>query len=375
MTKRRCPLCNTCNSMPIEQIHMSVPADYHLPSAYCIVSCENCGFVYADTAATMEDYNYYYTHCNFYADDSKDDNNWRYNSVEVFLKKYISKDANLLECGAGNGRFIQALKQHGYTQLSATDPSAASVSRMQEAGVYAYISSVYSKAMPDEYEKYDAIFLFEVAEHLLFPMEGIANLQAMLKPNGIFFISVPDYSQIGEDPHPIPNHFNLEHINYFSEKSLDHLMAQHGMERIDQKHEGMGLIQIYQKTGLKPYQIRDVSTVFAVQKYLKNQNFQREELNKVIKALRDKKCELAIWGTGSYVMSLFATTNLQQCNIKCFIDNNKIKQGRKMYNYPIHSPDILKNKPYIILICAMLYQKQIQIQIQEMGIKNTIILL
>ena len=88
-------------------------------------------------------------------------------------------------------------------------------------------------------------------------------------------------------------------------------MAQHGMERIDQKHEGMGLIQIYQKTGLKPYQIRDVSTVFAVQKYLKNQNFQREELNRVIKALRDKKCELAIWGTGSYVMSLFATTSMK----------------------------------------------------------------
>lgn len=152
-------------------------------------------------------------------------------------------------------------------------------------------------------------------------------------------------------------------------------MAQHGMECVDQKHEGMTLIQIYQKTCLKPLQIKDNSTAYAIQKYLKRQKCQREELNRVIETLREKKCELAVWGTGSYVMSLFATTELQQCNIKCFIDNNKIKQGRKMYNYPIHSPDILKNKPYIILICAMLYQKQIQIQIQEMGIKNTIILL
>ncbi|MCI8886269.1 MAG: class I SAM-dependent methyltransferase, partial [Dorea sp.] len=332
MTKRCCPLCNTCNSIPIEQIHMSVPADYHLPSSYCIVSCENCGFVYADTAAAMDDYDYYYTHCNFYGDDSKDDNNYRYDSVAGFLEKYVSRDANLLECGAGNGRFIRALKQHGYTHLSAADPSEESISRMQEAGVQAYISNVYSEVLPDEYEKYDAVFLFEVAEHLLFPRKGIANLQAMLKPNGLFFISVPDYSQIGEDPSPIPNHFNLEHINYFSEKSLDYLMVQHGMERVDQKHEGMTLIQIYQKTGLKPLQIKDNSTAYAIQKYLKRQNCQREELNKVIEALRDKKCELAVWGTGSYVMSLFATTDLQQCNIKCFIDNNKIKQGRKMYN-------------------------------------------
>ena len=138
MAKRRCPLCNTCNCTPIQKIHMDVPTDYHLPAAYFIVSCENCGFVYADTTATMDDYEYYYTHCNFYADDSKDDNNCRYDSVKVFLEKYISKDANLLECGAGNGRFIQALKQHGYTHLSATDPSSASVSRLQMAGVYAY---------------------------------------------------------------------------------------------------------------------------------------------------------------------------------------------------------------------------------------------
>ena len=375
MTKRCCPLCNTCNSIPIEQIHMSVPADYHLPSSYCIVSCENCGFVYADTAAAMDDYDYYYTHCNFYGDDSKDDNNYRYDSVEDFLEKYVSKDANLLECGAGNGRFIRALKQHGYTHLSAADPSEESISRMQEAGVQAYISNVYSEVLPDEYEKYDAVFLFEVAEHLLFPRKGIANLQAMLKPNGFFFISVPDYSQIGEDPFPIPNHFNLEHINYFSEKSLDYLMAQHGMECVDQKHEGMTLIQIYQKTCLKPLQIKDNSTAYAIQKYLKRQKCQREELNRVIETLREKKCELAVWGTGSYVMSLFATTELQQCNIKCFIDNNKIKQGRKMYNYPIYSPAFLKDTPYTILICTMLYQEPIQTQIQEMGIKNTIILL
>ena len=46
-----------------------------------------------------------------------------------------------------------------------------------------------------------------------------------------------------------------------------------------------------------------------------------------------------------------------------------------MYNYPIYSPAFLKDTPYTILICTMLYQEPIQTQIQEMGIKNTIILL
>ena len=56
----------------------SIPKDYHLPDSYDVVACENCGLVYADTAAAMEDYDWYYTRCNFYGDDSKEDNSERF---------------------------------------------------------------------------------------------------------------------------------------------------------------------------------------------------------------------------------------------------------------------------------------------------------
>lgn len=87
--------------------------------------------VYADTSASMEDYDCYYTNCNFYGDDIKDDNRERYNWIEEFLDKYLSKDSKILEFGAGNGRFSVALKNHGYRCISATDPSLESVSRLK----------------------------------------------------------------------------------------------------------------------------------------------------------------------------------------------------------------------------------------------------
>lgn len=63
--------------------------------------------------------------------------------------------------------------------------------------------------------RYDAVFLFEVTEHLLIPRKGIANVASLLRNNGYFMLSVPDYSLIAKDTCSIPNYFNLEHINYF----------------------------------------------------------------------------------------------------------------------------------------------------------------
>lgn len=212
---------------------MKVPKAYHLPQHYSIVSCQSCGMVYADTAASMEDYDYYYTHCNFYGDDSKDDNSFRYEMMEEILGCFCQKDTAMLEIGAGNGRFEIALKEHGYTNITGTDPSSESVERLRAAGIRAHISNIYSPVSQMEKGKYGCVFLFEVAEHLLVPGKAIGNVKEMLKEDGIFMVSVPDYSLIAkETKYGIPAYFNLEHINYFSETSLDSLMDAYGMERV-----------------------------------------------------------------------------------------------------------------------------------------------
>ena len=78
MLHRNCPVCDKKTGEKIEHICMNVPENYRLPDSYNIVVCDNCGMVYADTSASMEDYDWYYTNCNFYGDDSKDDNSERY---------------------------------------------------------------------------------------------------------------------------------------------------------------------------------------------------------------------------------------------------------------------------------------------------------
>ncbi len=372
---RNCPVCNKKMRKIMEHISMNVPEDYHLPDSYNIVVCEQCGMVYADTSATMEDYDWYYTHCNFYGDDSKDDNSDRYEWMEELLEKYLTKESTMLELGAGNGRYSIALKKHGYLRIDATDPSEESVQRLHEADVDAYVTNIYSEVEKKEQNKYDAVFLFEVAEHLLIPRLGIANIALRLKDDGYFMLSVPDYSMIEDDTCSIPNYFNLEHINYFSEDSLDTLMAQFNMKRVDQKRIGIDLIQVYQKTtGIISIR-KDEKTEIVVQKYLQRQKEHSIQIKKIIDELYVQRKKIVIWGTGSYVMGLLATTVLKNCQIVGFVDNNKIKQNRTMYGYQIYTPEWLLDKNYTVVICSMLYSEQIKKQLQDMDTENEIVVL
>lgn len=100
-----------------------------------------------------------------------------------------------------------------------------------------------------------------------------------------------------------------------------------------------------------------------------------ERVRKMIAELKEQQKEIVIWGTGSYVMNLIATTDLLECKIQGFVDNNKIKQGREMYGYTIYPPNYLLDKNDTVLICSMLNGQEIKAQLEEMNTKNEIIVL
>lgn len=65
MGNRNCLVCGNNSSNILRKINMKIPKEYHLPDSYNVVVCEKCGMVYADTSASMADYDWYYANCNF----------------------------------------------------------------------------------------------------------------------------------------------------------------------------------------------------------------------------------------------------------------------------------------------------------------------
>ena len=281
----------------------------------------------------------------------------------------------MVDIGAGNGRFERALRDHGYQHVIGIDPSSESVDRLVRQGIEAQIGSIYSEVSPDEQHTFDCVFLFEVAEHLLCPGIGVEHVRKLLKKDGYFIVSVPDYSQIAQDQSEIANYFNLEQINYFSQFSLDNLMCMHGMRRVDQKRIGCDLIHCYQYTEESEPLQKDLVTSVAVETFFAAKQEKERYTREVIAELKEQKRRIVIWGTGSYVMSLIAETELLDCEICGFVDNNKLKQGRQMYGYTIYEPEYVLGRDVTILICSMLYADAITSQIRAMGANQEIIVL
>ena len=114
---RRCPICNNEYGEVYKTIKMNLPQDVRLPDEYDVVTCEKCGFAYADVDATQDTYNTYYSCNNMYSADAKLKEkivDTIADEREVFFEKNISKKAKILDMGCGSGALLVKLKKKGF---------------------------------------------------------------------------------------------------------------------------------------------------------------------------------------------------------------------------------------------------------------------
>lgn len=388
---RICPICKSQNIDTIKEIFLDLPKEYNLPQKYSIVCCNYCGFCYANTSASLKEYEYYYENFNIYSMSPKDI--MEYNSscgrANFILKNMMSKDCSILDIGCGNGTLVRYLNKQNYKAIG-MDPSERSVSLINSFYPQKAIKGSIYDIPEDKYKNsYDVIFLFSMLEHLLLPYEAICNLKTnYLTKMGKIFIEIPDYERININTTPLPNNFNQEHINYFSCQSLDNLMTSCGFNRIYNEKI------TYETNSIKEYGlfcgyelwdqdikytatiVKDANTLKSITEYLNNQSKVYMFKNLILSKICEKREPVMVWGTGALAMDLLANTPLKDCNITAFIDNNTTKIGTTFGNSKVIGPnDIPQDNSDTIIICSMLHSKNIIEQIKELGLSNSIIVL
>lgn len=68
ISERKCPICGTSEGEVLHKQHFVLPEGHPLSDGYDVVSCVKCGFVYADTTATQDDFECFYTKFSKYED-------------------------------------------------------------------------------------------------------------------------------------------------------------------------------------------------------------------------------------------------------------------------------------------------------------------
>lgn len=126
-------------------------------------------------------------------------------AVEM-LVKYISKDAIILDAGAGTGLVGQLLHQRGYPNLEAMDISAGMLEEARKKNVYKFLhQGVLGSPLDFTSDYFDGIISVGTFTLGHAPSSGFDELIRITKPGGyIVFTIRPDYYENSDFKEKLP---------------------------------------------------------------------------------------------------------------------------------------------------------------------------
>jgi SAM-dependent methyltransferase len=147
------------------------------------------------------------------------------------VARYVSAGA-WLDIGFGNGSLLFTAEEWGFAPVG-LDLRPSSVEALQRLGIEARCSDL---ATLDEPGRFAVISLADVLEHMPFPKEGLAAAHGLLRPDGVLFVSMPNYDcaawRLLDSTNANPYWGELEHFHNFSRARLYALLDQQGFEPV-----------------------------------------------------------------------------------------------------------------------------------------------
>ncbi len=237
--------CPVCQSSAIQVLYHDV-ADYVTGDTFNVCQCSTCSVAF--TAPQPEDVGRYYQK-----------QYRRYVGVVLYILKTLygirsrqwsrmfSQPGTVLEVGCGDGYMLNSLRGQGWTAVGIErTPEMAEFARTQ-LGLEVYSTGVQD--IPNN-QKFDAIILFQVLEHIAEPLTMLQEVAKRLTPNGKLIIGVPNFDS-WQRVFAGKYWFHLDiprHLVHFSPYSLEQALKLAGMtiERIryaSVEHDPYGWLQ------------------------------------------------------------------------------------------------------------------------------------
>lgn len=199
---------------------------------YPISRCKNCALIYVNGIPQIEDgkvIGEYYEGTDQEIELSK----LRYQKVSEFLTAQLNdlhpEKGSLLDVGCGYGFFLLEAKKNGW-QVFGTELSHIAVNYAREKQ---NLPDVFFSDLSDikfSVDKFDAINLTNVLEHVPSPTQILENCHNRLAINGVLFVRVPnmDFYNLKERFNPILKLVGLAkggELNYLATRPPYHLIG------------------------------------------------------------------------------------------------------------------------------------------------------
>jgi SAM-dependent methyltransferase len=396
VAQRPCPICGNAKVEVLHHQKFVLPEGHILPHAYDVTWCVVCGFAYADTPASQEEYDLYYSDFSKYEDNrtstggggSQWDSRRLRETATAVAAIVPDGQARIVDLGCANGGLLGELKALGFSNLVGVDPSPACVTNATAAhGIPSFVGSI--RQLPANLGKFDLVMLSHVLEHVADLQSTVDSLTALLNDGGIFYVEVPDASRYDQFLVAPFQDFNTEHINHFTLSSLRNLFERHGYtlessgEKDIESSAGCPYPAVYgffrkpvcRIMSQKAFEV-DLEFRKGMTNYIELSRRKISQIEEKLAPLRTSTSPLIVWGTGQLTMKLLAETSLGAACIAAFVDSNPINQGKTLVGHPILAPHQIKDHRAQILVATMLHQKEITATIRgELQLPNPVITL
>jgi SAM-dependent methyltransferase len=196
-----------------------------------IVRCPDCGFVFTSPRFSDLEYDRIYTEVRLPAD--LDPSFYtakaaRFQRLAAIVRKFQPRETPFLDFGCGDGGFLRQFNSPGGRGFEIGTEGRRIVGPCEiVTGDWATVAG--SRIFPPG--AFDFVVAFDVLEHLPRIGEDLALIRTVLRTEGHLFVTVPNIeSLVARAMGKYWNMLLLEHLWYFSPKTLERMMARCGFE-------------------------------------------------------------------------------------------------------------------------------------------------
>ena len=185
---------------------------------------------------------------------------------------------------------------------------------------------------------FDVAILVGVLEHVRDLDTAMRQVASILSDDGVVYVEVPDVLEFSRWPNAPFQDFSVEHINFFSPRSLSNLFSRYGFASIasvqNSRQQAYRTVMsnvsaAFQKcAGAGSAAVRDDESQLALERYIKQCTAEEEAIRSQIDRIVDSRRSVIVWGVGTNATRLLATTRLADANIAYFVDSNSKYHGK-----------------------------------------------
>lgn len=235
-----CPVCNSNDINPL----LTVKDHSVSKQDFVVWQCGNCSLRFTQDIPDEASIGRYYQSADYisHSNTNKGLVNKLYQGVRNYtldqkanlIISQTVKHGNILDLGAGIGAFLNTMKKKGW-EISGIEPDAGA--RQQAKNLFNIDLNETNSLNGLPEKSFDAITLWHVLEHVHQLHTYVEKLRSLLKPDGKLFVAVPNYKSVESSIYKLywAAYDVPRHLYHFTPKSINNLMAQHGLKVIAKK--------------------------------------------------------------------------------------------------------------------------------------------